>query len=130
MGLQAAPPLGTMFLPRETFAGQTVIVTGGGTGLGKAIAVEFARAGANVGILSRKPEHLEKGVAAVEAVGGRAVAAGFDDLGERLEADPGARESRQRPTVQPELQVLGHVGRVQHRHAPGLHGQVALVRHR
>jgi NAD(P)-dependent dehydrogenase (short-subunit alcohol dehydrogenase family) len=78
MGLQAAPPLGTMFLPRETFAGQTVIVTGGGTGLGKAIAVEFARAGANVGILSRKPEHLEKGVAAVEAVGGRAVAAGVD----------------------------------------------------
>lgn len=78
MGLQAPMPLGTMFLPRETFAGQTVIVTGGGTGLGKAIAVEFARAGANVGILSRSPEHLEKGVKAVEAVGGRAAGASAD----------------------------------------------------
>ncbi|HQV57411.1 MAG TPA: SDR family NAD(P)-dependent oxidoreductase, partial [Ilumatobacteraceae bacterium] len=45
--------------------GKVAVVTGGGTGIGGAIAVEFARAGANVGILSRKPEHLEKGVAAV-----------------------------------------------------------------
>lgn len=78
MGLAAPKPLGTTFLPKETFAGQTVIVTGGGTGLGKAIAVEFARAGANVAIMSRKPEHLEKGVKAVEAVGGRAIAVGAD----------------------------------------------------
>jgi len=78
MGLQAPKPLGTMFLPPETFAGQTVIVTGGGTGLGKAIGVEFARAGANVGVMSRSPKHLEKGVAAVQAVGGRAAAAVAD----------------------------------------------------
>jgi NAD(P)-dependent dehydrogenase (short-subunit alcohol dehydrogenase family) len=78
MGLQAALPLGTNFLPRDTFAGQTVVITGGGTGLGKAIAVEFARAGANVGILSRKSEHLERGIMAVEAVGGRAIGASAD----------------------------------------------------
>lgn len=78
MGIQAAPPFGTAFLPRETFAGQNVIITGGGTGLGKAMAIEFARAGANVGIVSRSPEHLETGVKAVEAVGGKAASATCD----------------------------------------------------
>jgi NAD(P)-dependent dehydrogenase (short-subunit alcohol dehydrogenase family) len=65
-------------LPPQTFAGTTVIVTGGGTGLGKAIAVEFARLGAAVGILSRDEGHRRAGAAAVEAVGGRAAHAGAD----------------------------------------------------
>ena len=56
--------------------------------------------------------------------------AGLDHFADRLEAHPRARKARQRPAVQPELQVLGDVARVQHRHAPGLHRQVALVRHR
>ena len=33
--------------------GKTAIVTGGGTGIGKSIAIEFARAGADVAICSR-----------------------------------------------------------------------------
>ena len=61
-----------------TFEGTTVIVTGGGTGLGKAVAVEFGRLGAAVGILSRRQEHRRAGVAAVEAVGARAAHAGAD----------------------------------------------------
>jgi NAD(P)-dependent dehydrogenase (short-subunit alcohol dehydrogenase family) len=40
--------------------------------------VEFARAGAAVGILSRSEEHRLAGVAAVESVGGRAAQAGAD----------------------------------------------------
>lgn len=65
-------------LPPDTFAGQVVAVTGGGTGLGKAIAVEFGRLGASVAVLSRKPEHHQAGVAAVEAVGATARAFGVD----------------------------------------------------
>jgi NAD(P)-dependent dehydrogenase (short-subunit alcohol dehydrogenase family) len=55
-----------------------VIVTGGGTGIGKGIAIEFARLGAAVAIVSRKPEHREAGVAAVEAAGGTGFAVSAD----------------------------------------------------
>ena len=65
-------------LPADTFAGRGALVTGGGTGLGKAIAVELARAGAAVAIASRSAEHRAAGVEAVTAVGGRACAVELD----------------------------------------------------
>ena len=78
MALPEPPPLGTAMLAPGTFAGTAAIVTGGGTGLGKALAVEFARLGASVGIVSRREEHRRAGVAAVEAVGGTAADAAAD----------------------------------------------------
>ena len=48
-------------MPAGTFDGVPVFVTGAGTGLGKAIAAEFARLGAAIVIASRKPEHLDAG---------------------------------------------------------------------
>jgi NAD(P)-dependent dehydrogenase (short-subunit alcohol dehydrogenase family) len=78
MGLPEPPPPGAAALPPGTFAGETVLVTGGGTGLGKAIAVEFARLGANVAVVSRGEEHRAAGIAAVEAAGGKAIGVACD----------------------------------------------------
>ncbi|MFQ5514431.1 MAG: SDR family oxidoreductase [Myxococcota bacterium] len=73
MPLPDPPRPGVSALPAGTFSGQTVLVTGGGTGLGKAIALEFARLGASLAILSRREEHRRAGVEAVEALGARAL---------------------------------------------------------
>jgi NAD(P)-dependent dehydrogenase (short-subunit alcohol dehydrogenase family) len=58
--------------------GKTAIVTGGGTGIGKAIALEFARAGADVAVCSRKLEHLEPVAKAVHDLGRRSFAMAVD----------------------------------------------------
>src|SRR5216117_1268656 len=58
--------------------GKTAIVTGGGTGIGKSIAIEFAKAGADVAICSRKLEHLEPVVKAIRDLGRRSFAMAVD----------------------------------------------------
>jgi len=78
MPLREPPALGTPMLPENTFANDVVVVTGGGTGIGKAIAVEFGRLGAGVAIASRREEHRKSGVTAVEQAGGRAAGIELD----------------------------------------------------
>jgi NAD(P)-dependent dehydrogenase (short-subunit alcohol dehydrogenase family) len=78
IGLPPPPPEGATALPQGCFAGSCVLVTGGGTGLGKAIAIEFARLEADLVLLSRSPEHLQAGLSAVETVGGRAITVSCD----------------------------------------------------
>jgi NAD(P)-dependent dehydrogenase (short-subunit alcohol dehydrogenase family) len=73
IGLPPPPALGDSALRPGTFAGSSVFVTGGGTGLGKAIAAEFARLGASIVIASRSADHLAEGRAAVSALGAEVV---------------------------------------------------------
>ena len=65
-------------LPADTFAGDVVLITGGGTGLGKAMAIEFARLGAAIAVASRGEEHRAAGIAAVHEVGAEAIGVAMD----------------------------------------------------
>lgn len=57
---------------RRLLNGQVAVVTGGGTGIGKGIATELSRAGADVVITSRKIDRLEATAEVVRAdTGGR-----------------------------------------------------------
>jgi NAD(P)-dependent dehydrogenase (short-subunit alcohol dehydrogenase family) len=56
-------------LPKEAFRGQTVVITGGGTGLGLETARRFAALGANLVLASRSSAHLEPAAAELRAGG-------------------------------------------------------------
>jgi citronellol/citronellal dehydrogenase len=58
-----------MYAP-DLFRDQVAVVTGGGTGIGRATALMLARLGARVAIASRKQEHLDATAGELEAAAG------------------------------------------------------------
>jgi 3-oxoacyl-[acyl-carrier protein] reductase len=58
--------------------GRVALVTGAGRGIGAGVALRFAQAGAQVGILDLTQEQAEPTLAAVTAAGGKAIALGAD----------------------------------------------------
>jgi NAD(P)-dependent dehydrogenase (short-subunit alcohol dehydrogenase family) len=75
----ANPELTQGMLRDDALKGKTIIITGGGTGLGKAMGTYFLKLGANLVITSRKLDVLEKTAAAMEQeTGGRVLAVACD----------------------------------------------------
>jgi len=61
-----------------SFTGKTVIVTGGGRGIGRAIALGFAQAGANVVVCSRTNAEIDAVAEEIRNKGGKALAVATD----------------------------------------------------
>jgi NAD(P)-dependent dehydrogenase (short-subunit alcohol dehydrogenase family) len=62
----------------KRFDEHVVWITGGGTGIGKAIAIEFANQGAKVAVSGRRLDRLEGAVAELKALGADALAVPCD----------------------------------------------------
>ncbi len=75
-------------MSEKQFAGKSAIVTGGTRGIGKAIALELARRGANVAFnYARSAEEAERLKAEIEALGVKAFAAQCDVADTNASAD-------------------------------------------
>ncbi|MDQ3857986.1 MAG: SDR family oxidoreductase [Actinomycetota bacterium] len=59
-------------LAEGTFDGKVAVVTGGGSGMGRAMTLEFARLGAAVVVAGRRPDPLAETASLVREAGGRA----------------------------------------------------------
>ena len=60
------------------FANKTVVVTGGGSGIGLALARRFAQGGAQLALLDMDPLALETAEKEIKALGGRCIGIGCD----------------------------------------------------
>jgi len=87
----------------DLFAGQTALVTGGGTGLGRAIAECLARAGADLLLAARQTERLEAAAKEIRGATGRRVEAAFVNIRDRAAVE--ALELRARELF-PRIYVL------------------------
>ena len=67
-----------MIFAPDLLAGQVAIVTGGGTGIGRGIALELARSGADVVVAGRRTEPLEQVAKEIRGLGRQAIAAPTD----------------------------------------------------
>ncbi|MGH9294072.1 MAG: SDR family NAD(P)-dependent oxidoreductase [Acidimicrobiales bacterium] len=65
-------------LAPDANAGSVAIVSGGGTGIGRATALELARTGAHLVVCGRRPELLEETVRQLSETGGEGLAVGAD----------------------------------------------------
>src|SRR6266436_3318262 len=73
-------------------AGKVALITGGGTGIGRAIALAFAREGAKVAVAGRRKEKLEETLRELEKRGGTGLAIA-SDVSKAKDAERAVRET-------------------------------------
>jgi len=79
----------------ETLAGKTVMVTGASSGIGEALAREFAAKGYNVILAARRAEKLQKIVAEITSTGGSAIAVSMD-VTSKSDVERGFKEAEEK----------------------------------
>jgi NAD(P)-dependent dehydrogenase (short-subunit alcohol dehydrogenase family) len=92
--------------------GQVAIVTGGGRGIGRAMAQELARAGAAVALVARSEDQLADTVAIIESKGGLAVALPADVTDQQAVERAVAETERRLGPVDLLVANAGHGGQV------------------
>ena len=60
-----------MFQP-DLLKGRSILITGGGTGLGRSMAIHFAKLGARIFVIGRRPEPLNETCEEIHREGGAA----------------------------------------------------------
>lgn len=73
-----APPPERPPFPADMLAREVAVVTGGGSGMGLAMATELGRAGAKIAVFGRTAERAEEGAGKLRAMGIEAIAMGGD----------------------------------------------------
>jgi citronellol/citronellal dehydrogenase len=84
---------------QDIFGGRTIVVTGGGSGIGRCIAHELAALGAHVVLTGRKPDKLERVRAEIAEDGGSAECHAFDIREEEQVSQAIARVLTTRPRI-------------------------------
>jgi 7-alpha-hydroxysteroid dehydrogenase len=108
-----------MILEKFSLAGKAAIVTGSGRGIGKAIAVVFAEAGADVVCCSRTMSEVEASADAIRTMGRRALAISCD-----------VRDSAQvAAMVEKTAQEFGHIDILVNNAGGGSFGAVTKMPH-